>query len=704
MVSSLKLNPRWLRTLIMAAAVLIVALLMPRTRENKLVYEENRPWGYALLTAPFDIPVYRDSQAAKEIRDSIEREFIPFFHIDESVVSEVKNTIMSSDLSASQKSGLIKAVERVYADGVVASATDSTMSAVSLPHIMLRRGVDQTKSDYAMKATDGMRSQRNAYMAIDSIIRDEDVRRGAQRINLASILKPNILPDTDENDRRKETALASADVAIGVIQQGERIVDRGDIVTPQLYQVLTTYEQMMAERDTGSHGSDSWMFVGQLLIALLSFGGLYFYLYLYQRNVFESPRYLTAIVSLIISFYILALVLSQSIVGGLYIVPFGIVPIIVSVFFDGRTALFAYMVTLVLTAIFATFIFEFIFVELVAGVTLIFALQELSRRSQLLRAAMLMFASLLVACIGVELGATGSLMAISWRQIGYFAIATVLTSFAYILIFIFEKVFGLISTVTLVELSDINNPTLLKLSEECPGTFQHSMGVSNLASTAAARIGADVQMVRTGALYHDIGKTQNPAFYTENQYGINPHDALSPQQSARVIIGHVTDGAKIADKAKLPKAIKDMILQHHGRGVAKYFYSKYCSSLKDEDGDPDPTPFTYPGPNPQTREASILMMADAVEAASRSLKEHSIESITELVTRIIDGQVADGLHAESPLSFRDIKQIKESFISRLRSMYHARISYPPDMRRKTPAAQSPTEVKPTEQTNQQNLK
>ncbi len=704
MVSSFKLNPRWLRTLIMAAAVLIVALLMPRTRENKLIYEENRPWGYALLTAPFDIPVYRDAESSKLIRDSIEREFVPFYHLDESVTGDVKNSIYAGDLTALQKSGLIKAVERVYADGVVASSTDSTMSAVVLPHIMLRHGEGKESADYAMKSTERMRSQRNAYMAIDSMIKDDEVRRAAQKINLAAILKPNILPDVDENARRKENALATADVAIGVIQKGERIIDRGDIVTPRLYQVLTTYEQMLAERDTGSHGSDSWMFIGQLLIALLSFGGLYFYLYLYQRNVFDSPRYLTAIVSLIVSFYILALVLSQSISSGLYIVPFGIVPIIVAVFFDGRTALFAYMVTLVLTTVFATFIFEFLFVELVAGVTLIFALQELSRRSQLLRAAMLMFAALLVACVGVELGATGSLMAVSLRQIGYFAIATVLTSFAYILIFIFEKIFGLISTVTLVELSDINNPTLLKLSEECPGTFQHSMGVSNLASTAAARIGANVQMVRTGALYHDIGKTQNPAFYTENQYGINPHDALSPQQSARIIIGHVTDGAKIADKVKLPKAIKDMILQHHGRGLAKYFYSKYCASLKEGDGEPDPAPFTYPGPNPQTREASILMMADAVEAASRSLKEHSVENITELVTRIIDGQVADGLHAESPLSFRDIKQIKESFISRLRSMYHARISYPPDMRRK-PAPAKPAEAgSPNQQSNQSNVK
>ncbi len=253
----------------------------------------------------------------------------------------------------------------------------------------------------------------------------------------------------------------------------------------------------------------------------------------------------------------------------------------------------------------------------------------------------------------------------------------VLISFAYILILIFEKLFGMVSVVTLVELSDINNAMLRELSQECPGTFQHSMAVSNLATEAAHRIGANVQLVRAGALYHDIGKIDNPAFFTENQYGVNPHDALTPLQSAGIITRHIADGLKRAEKGKLPGVIRDLIVQHHGRGKAKYFYNTYCRMHPDEDVDPEP--FTYPGPNPQTKEASLLMMADTVEAASRSLTDYSQDAIKGLVDRLIDAQVTDGLHNDSPLSFRDIKEIKECFSQRLRSMYHARVSYPADV-------------------------
>ncbi len=310
---------------------------------------------------------------------------------------------------------------------------------------------------------------------------------------------------------------------------------------------------------------------------------------------------------------------------------------------------------------------------------MIFSLKELSRRSELLRSAAIAFLAYVVSYVGFELMTTGSLSSLSWRLIGYFGINTVLISFAYILIFIVEKLFGMVSVVTLVELSDINNKILRELSQECPGTFQHSMAVSNLATEAAHRIGANVQLVRAGALYHDIGKIDNPAFFTENQHGVNPHDTLNPMQSAGIIIRHVADGLKKAEKAKLPSVIRDFISQHHGRGKAKYFFTMYCR--QNPDGEADAEAFTYPGPNPQTREASLLMMADTVEAASRSMPDHSQDAIRALVNRLIDTQVAEGLHNDSPLSFRDIRDIKECFISRLRSMYHARVSYPAEIKK-----------------------
>ncbi len=363
---------------------------------------------------------------------------------------------------------------------------------------------------------------------------------------------------------------------------------------------------------------------------------------------------------------------------GLYMVPFAIVPILITVFLDSRTAFFSTMAAMLLCTIVSRFPAEFITTQFVASFTALVSIKELSKRSQLIRTAVLVFiySSLIYLCLSVM--HSGTINSESGRMFGALAINAVLTSFAYVIIFLLEKTFGFVSKMTLVELSDINTPLLRELSEECPGTFQHVMAVSNLASAAADRIGANVQLVRAGALYHDIGKITNPAFFTENQHGVNPHDALSPIQSARIVIGHVAEGIKRAERAKLPAQITDFISQHHGRGKARYFYTTYSNAHPDEQV--DEAPFTYPGPNPQTREASVVMMADAVEAASRSLKEYTTESITGLVNRIIDSQIDEGLHNDSPLSFRDISEIKNIFISRLSTMYHSRVSYPESIR------------------------
>lgn len=317
---------------------------------------------------------------------------------------------------------------------------------------------------------------------------------------------------------------------------------------------------------------------------------------------------------------------------------------------------------------------DFIIIQFAAGFTALISIRELSKRSQLLRAALLIFLIYSVVYTGIDLMQTAEFDNLEPGMFGAFAINAILISFAYILIFLVEKSFGFISRVTLVELADINHPMLRELSEECPGTFQHSMAVSNIAAAAASHLEANVQLVRAGALYHDIGKISNPAFFTENQHGINPHDSLSPLQSARIVIGHVTEGVKRAEKAKLPSRVRDFILQHHGKGKARFFYTTYCNQHPDEDV--DPAPFTYPGPNPQSLEASILMMADAVEAASRSLTDHSPEAIDALVDKIIDTQVKEGLHNDSPISFRDISIIKKSFAQSLRTTFHSRISYP----------------------------
>ena len=317
---------------------------------------------------------------------------------------------------------------------------------------------------------------------------------------------------------------------------------------------------------------------------------------------------------------------------------------------------------------------EFLLLQIIAGMVVTFSLKELSERSQLIRCSFFIFMAYVIGYLSLVLFQEASLQKINWLMMLYFGINFILLMFTYVLVYMLEKTFGYVSSITLVELSNINRPLLKKLSETCPGTFQHSLQISILASEAAAKIGADAQLVRTGALYNDIGKMCNPVFFTENQTSVNPHNQLAFDQSAQIIISHVTEGMKMAEKEGLPKAVTNFIRTHHGRGKTKYFYNSYRNKYPDKPI--DDKLFTYPGPNPFTKETAILMMADSVEAASRSLKEHTEENIVGLVNRIIDSQIADGLLRNAPLTFKDIEDVKAVFIEKLKTMYHTRISYP----------------------------
>ncbi len=659
-------------TLIFIVATAIVVYFMPRDSQHKYSYEENRPWSYSLLTAPFDITVYRDSATVKHMTDSVEATMVPIFRRDNAQRSRVVSAIEANDsLAAGIKARLVSAVDRVYRKGIVSQATAMEIARGDLPEVKFNENnvnVSHTTSGYL--------SQRDAYAFIDSLFRSPDDHRAFQKAALASMLLPNIVEDREATRLYHETLIQPIVSGIGVIQKGERIISQGDIVTPQLYQVLKTYEATFDKQTHNDRSRRVNTLLGQTMMVALAFTLIFGFLAFYYPERLRQPKRVLPVMLLTVVFFVFPAIVAHMFRSGIYTVPLAILPVILTVFYDSRTSFFVYVIEIALCSVVASFPLEFMFVELIAGTAVIFSLKELSRRSELLRSAAVAFVGYVLAYVGFELMTAGSLSALSWRLIGYFGINAVLISFAYILIFIIEKLFGMVSVVTLVELSDINNRILRELSQECPGTFQHSMAVSNLATEAAHRIGANVQLVRAGALYHDIGKIDNPAFFTENQHGANPHDALTPLQSAGIIIRHVTDGLKRADKGKLPSVIRDFISQHHGRGKAKYFYTMYCR--ENPDGEADAEAFTYPGPNPQTREASLLMMADSVEAASRSMTDYSQEAIKVLVDRLIDTQVAEGLHNDSPLSFRDIRDIKECFISRLRSMYHVRVSYPPE--------------------------
>ena len=668
-----------IRSLMFIISVGIILYFLPRKNERQYLYEVNRPWSYSLLTAPFDIPIQLDSIRVQEVKDSINNVFIPVYkrnNDDSKAAIDAYSLALNANQSVSiyEKAKLINALKEIYNNGIVDL---NTYNAITSGKLSRMRFIDGNR--IINKSTNNLLSAKKAYTTIDSLLKSESLNTSIAATELSKFLAPNISYDSIESNRLYQDICQKAMAPIGIIQNGERIIDRGEKVTPQLYTILQTYEQMLQERKANKH-QQIYPVLGQLLFVIILLSALFYYLYFMRNELFANTRAMLFIMLMVVGFVVFSVAMKNTFANGLYLVPFTIIAIMMVVFFDSRTALFCLIIETMLCSCIANVAFEFIFVQFIAGVTAIYSLKELTRRSQLIQTAFLVFTAYSLSYIAVEVISSGTISGIDLRIFGIFAINSVLISFAYILIFVFEKLFGFTSIVTLVELSDINNPLLRELSEECPGTFQHSLSVSNLAYEAAHRIGANAQLVRAGALYHDIGKITNPAFFTENQHGVNPHDALNPLQSARIVIAHVTDGLKRAEKAKLPSVIKDFISEHHGCGKAKYFYNTYCNQHPDEEV--DTASFIYPGPNPKSKETSILMMADTVEAASRSLPDHTPEAIENLVNRLIDAQIADGLHNDSLLSFKDVREIKESFISRLRTMYHARISYPSDPTKK----------------------
>ena len=660
-------NKLFNRLLLVLAAVVVIVWLYPHQRTNKLLYEQGRPWNYSQLIAPFDIPIHPDSTTIDRIHDTLAERFVPIYTLNSRVIDSIKNEIPGP---AVFKSRLTALLDRFYADGVVDTEVMAHVNDGTLPRIRVLEGNIMSE-----RSTSGLMSPRELYIRLDSIISDHLFRQYFLNINLPTILSANLTYDESENRRLFDNEFQTLTADRGVILQGQAIINKGDIISAQDFTNLRTYEQLLEARMTSDSHSGLLITIGQVVYVSMLLALLLCYCMLARPEIFNRWRSVAFIFGIVTLFFVLSATISNFIPGGYYIIPLAIIPILMLVFFDARTAMFVSWITVLIIAPITTFSLEFIFLEIAAATVAVYTLRELSRRAQLLRTALCVAGTYILGYTALELLMNGSFDGFAWRMPVFLIANAVLTSMAYILMSAFERPFGFISSVTLAELADTNQPLLRELSDTCPGTFQHSMSVSNLASDAARAMGANVPLVRAGALYHDIGKMRNPAFFTENQHGVNPHDVLTPEQSARIVIGHVTDGLKMADKAGLPGVIKDFISEHHGAGRAKYFYYAYCQAHPDE-ANPDATAFTYPGPNPRTRETSLLMMADAVEAASRSLKDNSREAIAELVGRIIDGQIAEGLHANSTLEFRDIPIIKEAFVKRLMTMYHTRIAYP----------------------------
>ncbi len=655
--------------------VLLLVYFLPRETKFGYEYEQGRPWRYNSLIATFDFPVYKTPDEVQAERDSALSQFQPFYTEDVQIAQRQIAAFETAwragrfgDVPAHCLNHVDKMLRGVYEAGMVPSADLSQMAKERTPGVRVVEGTEAVT-----RPITELYSTRSAYEYIVYADTINFPRELLARCNINEYLSPNLSIDSAKTSAVREDLLAAVSPASGMVQSGQRIIDRGEIISAEQYKILQSFERETVRRNDPSKGM--WQVVtGQVIFVLCVIVAFVFYLRLFRREYLRSPHSILLLSSLVAIFPLITYAMVDQKFLNVYMVPYAMVPIFVRIFMDSRTAFMTMVCSVILSSLALHSNYEFVVVQFMSGMTAIYALRDLTERSQLLRVALAVFVTSSAIMLGYDLSQGIEFSHLDRSMYVYNAVNGVLLLFAYPLLYMIEKLFGFTSSVTLVELSNTNNSVLRRMSKVAQGTFVHSLQVANLAAEVADKIGAKPQLVRTGALYHDIGKMLNPAFFTENQTGVNPHDELTEERSAQIIISHVTEGVKLADKYHLPKVIRDFISTHHGRSQVKYFYIQWKNKHQGEE--PDAKLFTYPGPNPFTREQAILMMCDAVEASSRSLKEFTEESIKELVNRIIDGQVQAGYFRECPITFRDIADAKRVLAESLKTIYHTRIAYP----------------------------
>ena len=663
-----------IRSAFIIGTVAIIVWMMPRSSNISFKIERGKPWVYSDLKAPFDFPIYKSDEVVKTERDSLMQQYEPYYLYNEEIVSkQIRQFVKDYNngipgLSKDYISFVANRLRSLYTQGIMNSSEYARLSKDTTQNIRVINGKDANSV-----AITKVHSVISAY---EQIFLDESLaahREILQKCNLNDYITPNLIYDKERSEASLNDLRNSIPLASGLVQRGQKIIDRGDIVDAKTYDILISFEKETQRRETGKQ-QISLTIMGQIMYVAILITCFTIFLTLFRKDYFDKMRSTTMLYALITIFVVIASLMVKHSFLHVYIVPFAMVPIFIRVFMDSRTAFMAHVTMILICASFLQHPLEFISVELVAGLVAIFSLRELSSRSQLFWTAVFVTMGAALMNLATDWIRNDDIMIISYSEYNYLAINGLLLFCSYPLLYLIEKAFGFTSNITLIELSDMNKTLLRKMSEVAPGTFQHSIQVGNLAAEIANKIGAKSQLVRTGAMYHDIGKIINPIYFTENQSGVNPHEKMGAIDSAQMIISHVTEGIKLADKYNLPNVIKEFISTHHGQGKAKYFYVKYKTEHPNDTV--DDLLFTYPGPNPFTKEQAILMMADTVEAASRSLPDYTEKTIRELVNKLIDGQVADGYFKECPITFRDIAYAKTVLIEKLKTIYHTRISYP----------------------------
>lgn len=660
-----------------ALLALVITIFAPKKQGFIYQFYKGKPWQGELLTAPYDFPVYKSEAVINMERDSIKEKVPPIYMTD--VEKQAKmlqcwkenyQKIGSNKLNYQYFNYINSRLRKLYENGIIGNDEKSKLRDNGHLEVSL---MSESKELQTVPISRFL-TLKEAYESFFDNCPKGLSKEELSNLNIDKYLQANIYFDESRTEKLIKAEMDKLSLSTGMIQTGERIVDKGEIVDGYTYNVLNSLRRTYNER-AGGEKQQFGVSAGTFFLVLSILMSLWLMLNYFNKREFVSKyRNVILLVVLIFSFVSLTQLVSDKEWFSLYIIPYVILPILLRTFFNTWIAFVSYLSTLLVSLIFVSDPVGFMIMQTVAGIVALSSLQNLTSRWQLIRCTFLVFVSYIITFIFLSLLRNGEVLSNIWITLLFFGINLIFMMFTYLLVYLIEKGFGYVSNISLVELSDINTPLLRQLSEIAPGTFQHSLQVSILSTEAASRIGADVQLIRTGALYHDIGKMKNPTYFTENQAVTSPHEGLPYDESARIIIRHVTDGIALAQKHNLPEAIIDFIRTHHGRGQAKYFYNSYYNQHQGEEIDIEQ--FTYPGPNPFSKETGILMLADAVEATSRSLKEVTEQGLEDLVNRIVGSIIADGLLNDTPITFHDVQIIKEVFISKLKTMYHARITYP----------------------------
>ncbi|HET6560069.1 MAG TPA: HDIG domain-containing protein [Prolixibacteraceae bacterium] len=668
--------------LVLIAGIGVIFLIFPGESRFKYEFQKGSPWRHETLIAPFNFAILKTPAEISAENDSLLKKYIPYFTLDtlsESTKVEEFSLALSDFIENNKNLKLSESfldlpniLGNIYRTGILQQSVDMYEELRGKQEIMVVNGNKAARTPVA-----GLYSIKSAFKVLNDTIRTmtgDSYANFTQTINLSDFIVENLEFDEELNKEEKRQLLDKVSTTKGMVQAGERIIFEGDLVGQEKHMILESLKQAY-EKKRGDNIEYFLVIAGRLLIITFFIVLMFLYMLFYRRDIFDHKGKLSFIILMIVLMVFLAGFSTKVESIHIYMIPMAILPILVRIFFDSRTAIFSLMITTLLIGYFAPNSYEYIILQMFAGIIAVFSLNKLHKRSHIVFTALWVFLTYTSVYLAMAMVQEGNLDTINWKALQWFGVSSFLIFITYPMIYIFEKIFGFVSDVTLIELSDTNQPLLRKLAEQAPGTFQHSIQIANLAEAVIQRIGGNPFLVRAGALYHDIGKTFDPEFFIENQaIGMNPHDQMDHKKSSAIIIDHVANGVKLAQKYRLPEVLISFITTHHGTTQTDYFYKNY--KKENPDLDVDPKMFTYPGPLPQNKETAVLMLIDGIEAATRSLSEKSVENIRTLIDEMVDQKIKTNQLINADLTFREINILKITLLEKLTNIYHARIQYP----------------------------